>query len=77
MDITVLEEPVAQGVVAGNDEFTYITLEDQFELEEADKIVSIGVRKVDTNLLEKVNESLSKIDSNTRNQLMLNAVNRG
>lgn len=77
VDITVLEEPVAQGVVAGNSEFTYITLEDQFELEEADKIVSIGVRKADTNLLEKVNESLSKIDSNTRNQLMLNAVNRG
>ena len=77
VDITVLEEPVAKGVVASNPEFTYITLEEEFELEEADKVVSIGVRKNDTRLLELVNASLAKINTETREQLMEAAVNQG
>ena len=77
VDITVLEEPVAKGVVASNPEFTYITLEEEFELEEADKVVSIGVRKNDTRLLELVNASLAKISTETREQLMEAAVNQG
>ena len=55
----------------------YIQLEEQSELDEADKVVSIGVRKSDDKLLEKVNESLAKIQEATRQQLMENAVNSG
>lgn len=76
-DITILEEPVAKGIVASNDKFTYISLEDQFDLEEADKIVSIGIRKSDTRLLDKVNEALSKISEEVRNNLMEQAVKMG
>lgn len=77
VDVTVLEEPVAKGIVASNADFTYIELEEEFVLEEADKVVSIGVRKNDTKLLELVNASLSKINNQTREQLMENAVNQG
>lgn len=75
--ITVLEEPVAKGIVANQEGYVYIQLEEQFELDEADKVVSIGVRKSDDKLLEKVNESLAKIQEATRQQLMENAVNSG
>lgn len=75
--ITVLEEPVAKGIVASQEGYVYIQLEEQFELDEADKVVSIGVRKSDDKLLEKVNESLAKIQEATRQQLMENAVNSG
>lgn len=75
--ITVLEEPVAKGIVASQEGYVYIQLEEQFELDEADKVVSIGVRKSDDKLLEKVNESLTKIQEATRQQLMENAVNSG
>lgn len=75
--ITVLEEPVAKGIVTSQEGYVYIQLEEQFELDEADKVVSIGVRKSDDKLLEKVNESLAKIQEATRQQLMENAVNSG
>lgn len=75
--ITVLEEPVAKGIVTNQEGYVYIQLEEQFELDEADKVVSIGVRKSDDKLLEKVNESLAKIQEATRQQLMENAVNSG
>lgn len=75
--ITVLEEPVAKGIVASQEGYVYIQLEEQFELDEADKVVSIGVRKSDDKLLEKLNESLAKIQEATRQQLMENAVNSG
>lgn len=75
--ITVLEEPVAKGIVNSQEGYVYIRLEEQFELDEADKVVSIGVRKSDDKLLEKVNESLAKIQEATRQQLMENAVNSG
>ena len=75
--ITVLEEPVAKGIVTSQKGYVYIQLEEQFELDEADKVVSIGVRKSDDKLLEKVNESLAKIQEATRQQLMENAVNSG
>lgn len=77
VDFTILEEPVAKQVVSNNEGYIYITLQQQFELEEADKVVSIGVRKSDSKLLEMVNESLSKISVETRNKLMDEAVNNG
>lgn len=74
-DLTVLEEPVAQGLVTRDPSLTYFKLNDEFDLDESDTIVSIGLRKIDEKLLEKVNNALSQISKETRDALMLQAIN--
>lgn len=74
VDITVLEEPVAQGIVSAHPDYTYITLTTPFEIAEEDAVVSIGVRKIDEKLLAALNASLSKISTATRNSLMQQAI---
>ena len=74
-DVTVVEKPVALGVCASNPSLKWIKLEEAFEVDEADVVVSIGVRKVDTNLLAKINEALASISDADREALMLSAVN--
>lgn len=74
-DLTVLEEPVAKGLVARDSSLTYFTLDEKFDLDESDTIVSIGLRKADKKLLDKVNEALSKITKEQRDALMLAAIN--
>lgn len=74
-DITILEEPVAKGLVARDSSLTYFKLNESFDLDESDTIVSIGLRKADTKLLEKVNNALSKITKEKRDSLMLQAIN--
>ena len=74
-DITVLEEPVAIGICTADSSLTYFNLSETFDVSEEDKIVSIGVRKIDTQLKDKVNSSLAKISEATRKELMLNAIN--
>lgn len=76
-DVTVVEKPVALGVCANNPSLKWIKLDDQFDVAEEDVIVSIGVRKVDTGLLNNLNSALSRISVEDREQLMLNAVNAG
>lgn len=73
-DITVLEKPVAEGIIAAHPEYTYISLVTPFDVATEDIVVSIGVRKSDVTLLTKVNESLSKISEFERNDLMSRAV---
>ena len=74
-DLTVLEEPVAVGICTADSSLTYFRLSEAFDVAEEDKIVSIGVRKADTSLIEKVNEALLGISEETRQELMLNAIN--
>ena len=74
-DLTVLEKPVAQGLVAKDSSLVYFALSEAFDLDPADTMVSIGIRKVDENLLAKVNAALAKISQATRDELMLNAIN--
>lgn len=74
-DLTVLEEPVAQGVVARDSGLTYFKLTEEFDLDESDTIVSIGLRKTDEKLLDKVNKALAEISKETRDELMLQAIN--
>lgn len=74
-DVTVVEKPVALGVCASNPSLKWIKLEEAFEVDEADVVVSIGVRKVDTNLLDRINDALASISDADREALMLNAVN--
>lgn len=74
IDITILEEPVAKGIVSANPDFTYIKLESNFDVKDEDLDVAIGIRKVDTNLLEQVNEALSTISQEQRNAFMQRAI---
>jgi len=74
-DVTVVEKPVALGVCASNPGLKWIKLADEFEVDEADVVVSIGVRQVDTGLLAKINDALAKISDAERETLMVNAVN--
>ncbi len=76
-DVTVIEKPVALGVCASNPELKYIELIDQFEVDEEEKVVSIGLRKVDTNLLNLINDALAKISAETRESLMVSAIESG
>lgn len=75
VDLTVLEKPVAEGIIASHPDYTYISLEEKFDVSEEDLIVSIGVRKTDTDLLNLVNNALDTISVQERNELMSNAVN--
>ena len=75
IDATILEEPVAIATVNQQEGFSYIILNTAFEVVEEDRVVSIGVRKADTVLREKINESLAKISAETRTELMNQAIN--
>ena len=74
-DLTILEEPVALGICSADSSLTYFKLSEQFDVEESDLIVSIGCRKIDVTLKDRVNEALSKISDAQRQEIMLNAVN--
>ncbi len=74
VDVTILEEPVAKGLVRAYPNLKYFTLDTPFEIEEADAVVSIGLRHIDTELLADINAALAKISTETRNALMENAV---
>ncbi len=76
-DLTVLEEPVAKGIVALDSKLTYFTLNEAFDLEPADTMVSIGYRKIDEKLGAALNQALATITSETRDTLMQNALDNG
>lgn len=75
-DITVLEEPVAKGIVARDTSLGYFRLDEVFTLTEADKVVSIGVRKIDDKLKDKINDALNQISNAERLEMMTQAVER-
>ena len=72
-DVTIVERPVALSIINSNPNLKMIEFENGFEVAEEDKVVSIGVRKIDTNLLSKINNALNKITEETREELMINA----
>lgn len=74
----VAELPVAKSVVNANKnlKIVYFAENSGFILDEDDITVAIGLRKGDTKLLEDINNSLAKIDDNTRNTIMEEAVMR-
>lgn len=79
VDATILEEPVAKGVVAqyasSSTPLTYVKLTNGgFTVADEDRIVSIGVRKGFV-LTEQINDVLANvITSDVRNQLMEQAI---
>ena len=80
-DFTIVEEPVALGMVANNPLFKIaldIPVEDNpYELEDHDRFVSIGLAKNRTDdLLERINEILGGISESQRNTWMNEAIER-
>ncbi len=74
----VAEYPVALSAVASNSEFSIVRFAEGngFDVNPEDVLVSIGVRKADTDLLNKINASLAKISKDTRDEWMLEAIAR-
>lgn len=77
-DAFIAELPVAQGMVATNSNLTIIrfTGENGFTVSDEDVIVSVALRQEDVNLLAAVNEALAGISTDTRNQIMAEALER-
>lgn len=75
IDAVTSELPVANGVIAANDDLAIVRF-DEGKGFEADTSVSIAVRKSDDELLESLQEALATIDTDTRNEWMEEAVNR-
>lgn len=75
-DITILEEPVAKGVVKTNPSLTYIKLENGFKVDEVDVCVSIAVAKGKVELAEQISNVLSAITQDVRDNLMTKAIER-
>ena len=69
-DITILEEPVAKGIIETNPNLTYIKLTNGFNVSEEDVCVAIAVAKGNTELQEKVNNVLNSISEADRNAIM-------
>lgn len=78
IDAFVSEKPVAMAITESNDDLMYVEFEQGlgFEVDEEEVTVSIGLAKENTELLEGVNESLSKLDDETRDDIMLSAILR-
>ncbi len=73
-DITILEEPVAKGVIETNPNLTYIKLTSGFNVSEEDVCVAIAVAKGNVELQEKVNNVLNSISEADRNAIMDQAI---
>ena len=75
-DITILEEPVAKGVIETNPSLTYIKLTEGFEVSEEDVCVAIALRKGDKELNDSISLVLSKISEERRKELMDQAISK-
>ncbi len=73
-DATIVERPVAMSLCAVNNELTYITLSEAFDVDEEDILISCGIRKSDTSLCELINNALATISESERASLMETAV---
>lgn len=73
IDGYVAERPEAISASSANENFTYVELENAFEVDEADVSVAIGLVKGDENL-EKINETLNAITEEERQQIMDQAI---
>lgn len=76
IDGYVSERPGALSAVAANDDLTFVAFEEGkgFETSVDDTSISVGVKKGNTELLEKVNDELSKISEEERQSIMEEAV---
>ncbi len=75
VDALTAELPVATGVVNANPDLTIVKFSEGNGFD-ADTTVSIAVKKGNTELLNKLEETLGSISADERNQLMLDATSR-
>ena len=73
-DITILEEPVAKGVIETNPNLKYIKLDSGFIVSEEDVSVAIALRKGDSELNQSISNILNGITEDDRNALMDQAI---
>lgn len=76
-DFTVLELPVAQALLASNDQLVIldITGENPFDVTDEDRTVSIAA-EMDSELIDSINTALSNLSTSRRNEAMTAAVAR-
>ncbi|MFA5720078.1 MAG: transporter substrate-binding domain-containing protein [Acholeplasmataceae bacterium] len=74
----IAELPIAMGATNANSDLMYVSFEEGlgFEVAEEEISVSIAFRKSDTELRDQVNEILSNISVETKNQWMIDALER-
>ncbi|MFA7101189.1 MAG: transporter substrate-binding domain-containing protein [Bacilli bacterium] len=75
-DCTILEEPVAIGIIKANPDLTYVKLTNSFVVAEEDVVVSIAIAKGHEDLITQINSVLADISSSEREQLMVGAIER-
>ncbi|MFP3918937.1 transporter substrate-binding domain-containing protein [Lysinibacillus telephonicus] len=73
IDGYVAERPEAVSSTAANENFTFVELEEGFEVDPADVSVAIGLRKGDESLA-KINEVLAGISEEERQEIMDQAI---
>ena len=73
-DITILEEPVAKGVLETNPSLTYVKLQSGFNVSDEDVCVAIALKKGASELKEAINQILNNISETERNALMDEAI---
>lgn len=73
IDGYISEEPEALSSTAQNAAFTYIVPTDGFVADEAESSIAVGLRKNDANL-KLINEALSELSEDKRNELMMSAI---
>jgi ABC-type amino acid transport substrate-binding protein len=77
-DAFIAELPVAQGMVAANNQLSIIRFAEGngFTVSDEDVIVSVALRQEDVDLLEAVNAALATVSFETRTQVMTQALDR-
>ena len=77
-DVTVVEKPVALGLIASNPELKMIEFdgENGFNVTPEDVAVCIALRKTEPELQSRINEILASISTEEREQLMATAVSQ-
>ena len=75
-DITILEEPVAMGVIKTNPNLTYVKLTSGFNVNDKDIEVAIAVRKGNLDLNQKISAVLQTISEQERSNIMKAAIER-
>lgn len=69
IDAYVTEIPEAKSAAQANDKFTYVELDPSFDVDPAEDLVAIGLKK-GSPLLEEFNKALEQISQEERDQIM-------
>ena len=76
IDGYISERPGALSAVAANDDLTFVEFDEAngFQTSVEDTSIAVGVKKGNTELLDQVNQALSKISEDERQSIMEEAV---